>query len=361
MLLPVHSAFRAKRVNMSLPRRREPSSLASMSGALAEALINHYGIDPVPLYRQAGLDPESIGKAGVRYPFSQLRDLWHAAMEATGDPCVGIVAGEHCRPTTLQILGFAWLASTSLERALDRWCRYHRIASTAASVETRDESDYRVYRLRAAPGVRGMPVVLGEAGLAALLTMCRRASYPDFAPVWVRIKRPDPGQMDRFVEVFGCPVEFDAGENAIALKLEDLRRTLPAGNLDLATGADRLLDRMMEEVDEGPTTARVRALLIRHLSSGRVTEGEIAGMLNRSTSSLQRDLRAEGTTFRKLLEATRQNMADRLLKSENRSIGQTAFMLGYSDQSTFTRAFRRWHGVSPGQFVKQGVSQVTIN
>jgi len=332
-----------------------------MSGALAEALINHYGIDPAPLYRQVGLDPDSIGKAGVRYPFSQLRDLWHGAMELTGDPCVGLVAGEHCRPTTLQILGFAWLASTSLERALDRWCRYHRIASTAASVETRDEEDYRVYRLRAAPGVRGMPVVLGEAGLAALLTMCRRASYPDFAPVWVHIKRPDPGQMSRYLDVFRCPVAFSAGENAIALRLDELRRPLPAGNLDLAKGADRLLDRMMVDIDEGQTTTRVRALLVQHLSSGRITEGEIAGMLNRSTSSLQRDLRAEDTTFRKLLEETRQNMANRLLKGEKRSIGQTAFMLGYSDQSTFTRAFRRWHGVSPGQFVKHGAPEMRLN
>jgi AraC-like DNA-binding protein len=324
-----------------------------MSGALAEALVNHYGIDPVPLYEAAGLDPASIGKAGVRYPFSALRRLWAEAMEATEDPCVGLVAGQHCRPTTMQILGFAWLASTSLERAMDRWARYHRVASTAAAVEWRDEEDYRVYRLRAAPGLRNMPIVLGEAGLAAILTMCRRASYPDLAPVWVRLRRPDPGHHGRYVDFFRSPVSFSQPENAIALRREDLKRPLPAGNLDLAADADRLLDRMMAEVDEGETTSRVRGLLVQHLSSGRLTEADVASRLNRSTSSLQRDLRAEGTTFRQLLEGTRRDMAERLLTSESRSIGQTAFMLGYSDQSTFTRAFRRWHGVSPGQFVRQ--------
>jgi AraC-like DNA-binding protein len=197
-----------------------------------------------------------------------------------------------------------------------------------------------------------MPVVVGEAALAAILTMCRRASYPELAPVWVRIRRPDPGHHSRYLDFFRCPVSFGQPENGIAMRMDDLTRPLPAGNLDLAEGADRLLDRMMAEVDEGATTSRVRELLVQHLSSGRVTESDVAGQLNRSTSSLQRDLRAEGTTFRQLLESTRRDMAVRLLTSESRSIGQTAFMLGYSDQSTFTRAFRRWHGMSPGQFVK---------
>jgi AraC-like DNA-binding protein len=333
--------------------RREPTSLASLSGALAEALINHYGIDPAPLYRAAGLDPALIGKAGVRYPFSKIARLWEISMEATGDASLGLVVGQHCRPTTMQILGFAWLASTTLERAMDRWCRYHRIASTAGSMEWRDEDDCRVYRLRAAPGVRNIPVVVGEAGLAAIINMCRRASYPDLTPVWVRLRRPDPGQHARYLDFFGCPVTFAAPENAIAMRLEDLRRPLPAGTPDLAADADRLLDRMMAEVDEGETTSRVRQLLVQHLSSGNLGEAEVARQLNRSVSSLQRDLRAEGTSFRRLLEGTRRDMAVRLLKNEGRSIGQTAFMLGYSDQSTFTRAFRRWHGVSPGRFVRE--------
>ena len=81
-------------------------------------------------------------------------------------------------------------------------------------------------------------------------------------------------------------------------------------------------------------------------------EADVASRLNRSTSSLQRDLRGEGTTFRQLLEGTRRDMAERLLTRESRSIGQTAFMLGYSDPSTVPRAFRRWHGISPGQFVR---------
>lgn len=338
---------------MAAAIRREPTSLASMSGALAETLVRHYGIDPVPLYRRAGLDPEMVGKAGARYPYSALRAMWEEAMRATGDPCLGLVVGQNLRPGSSQVLGFAWLASSTLEDALDRWVRYHRVASTAIVMERREESDNAVYTLTPAPGVGRQSVFLGEAGLAALIALCRRASTDDFSPVWVRLGRPDPGHRSRYEAWFRAPVTFDAGVNEMALRHIDIRRRLPAGNEDLAEEADRWLARMLVRLDQGQTTTRVRELLSQLLSSGHATADEVARRLNRSVSSLQRDLREEGTTFRAVMEETRQTLARRLLREEGRSIGQVAFLLGYADQSTFTRAFRRWTGMAPGQFVRE--------
>jgi AraC-like DNA-binding protein len=333
--------------------RNEPTSLASMSGALAETLERHYGVDPRPLYVRAGLDPGMIGKAGARYPFCALRKLWQEAAEATGDPCLGLVVGRHLRPGNTQVLGFAWLASSTLEEALDRWLRYHRVASTAAVFRRRVEHDLAVYSFDAARGVNPLPVMLGEASLAALVAMCRRASTEDFSPLWVRLRRPDPGQRIRYEEWFQAPVEFGAAENAIALKIVDIRQPLPAGNPELAGAADKWLARMLVQVDEAEVVGQVRELLTQLLSSGHATEREIASRLNRSVSSLQRDLRKEGTSFRTLLEETRHRLAEKLLSGEGRSIGQVAFLLGYSDQSTFTRAFRRWTGRSPGQYLRE--------
>ena len=124
---------------MAAATRKEPTSLASMSGALAETLFRHYGIDPGPLYERAGLDPAMIGRAGARYPYLALRRLWDEAMRATGDPCLGLVVGQNLRAGSSQVLGFAWLASSTLEDALDRWVRYHRVASTAVVMERGDE------------------------------------------------------------------------------------------------------------------------------------------------------------------------------------------------------------------------------
>lgn len=333
--------------------RNEPTSLASMSGALAETLERHYGVDPRPLFIRAGLDPSMIGKAGARYPFSALRNLWQEAAQCTGDPCLGLVVGRHLRPGNTQVLGFAWLASSTLEDALDRWLRYHRVASTAAVFQRRAEHGLAVYSFDAAGGVEPFPIMLGEASLAALIAMCRRASTEDFAPIWVRLKRPDPGQRLRYEEWFRAPVEFGAGENAIALQIVDIRQPLPAGNPELAGEADKWLARMLAQVDEAEVVAKVRELLTQLLSSGNATEREIAHRLNRSVSSLQRDLRKEGTNFRNLLEETRRGLAEKLLTDEGRSIGQAAFLLGYSDQSTFSRAFRRWTGKSPGRYLKE--------
>ena len=309
-------------VRMTSGQRKEPTSLASMSGALAETLERHYDVDPRPLYLRAGLDPAMIGKAGARYPFSALRRLWKEAAAATGDECLGLVVGQHLRPGNTQVLGFAWLASSTLEEALDRWLRYHRVASTAAEFRRRDEGDVAIFSLDAARGVRPLPLQLGEAGLAALVTMCRRASTDDFAPLWVRLRRPDPGQLDRYLHWFRAPVQFAAPENSMGLRLQDIRQPLPAGNPDLAQEADKWLARMLAQVDEAEVVGQVRELLTQLLSSGHGTEKEIARRMNRSVSSLQRDLRREGTNFRSLLEETRRRLAERLLRDEGRSIGQ---------------------------------------
>ncbi len=338
---------------MATANRREPTSLASMSGALAETLERHYGIDPTPLYVRAGLDPRMVGRAGARYPYSALRNLWEEAMRATDDPCLGLVVGQNLRPGSSQVLGFAWLASSTLEDALDRWVRYHRLASTAIVMARRDEGETAIFTLKPATGLASPSVFLGEAGLSALVSLCRRAATDDFSPVWVRLARPDPGQRDRYEHWFRSPIEFSAGVNEMALRHDDIRRRLPAGNKDLAEEADRWLARMLARLEQGETAARVGELLSQLMSSGRTTAEEVARRLNRSVSSLQRDLRAEGTSYRSVMEETRHTLARRLLREEGRSIGQVAFLLGYADQSTFTRAFRRWTGMSPGQFVRE--------
>jgi AraC-like DNA-binding protein len=221
----------------------------------------------------------------------------------------------------LQVLGFAWLASSTLEDALDRWVRYHRVASTAVVMERGDEDGTAIYSLTPAAGFGGQSIVLGEAGLAALVALCRRASTDGFTPVWVSLTRADPGQRSRYEDWFRAPIAFEAGANAMALRHEDIRRRLPAGNEDLAAEADRWLARMLAQVDQGQTTVRVRELLSQLLSSGGTTADEVARRLNRSVSSLQRDLRREGTTFRAVIEETRQTLARRLLREEGRSIG----------------------------------------
>ena len=114
-----------------------------------------------------------------------------------------------------------------------------------------------------------------------------------------------------------------------------------------------MLDRYLREMDAGDFSNKVRQALAQSLPSGRVTEEDVAQRLNRSVSSLQRHLRAEGTGYRHILERTRERLAREYLSSGQHPIAEVAYLLGYADQSTFTRAFKRWTGMSPGAYVSE--------
>jgi len=93
-------------------------------------------------------------------------------------------------------------------------------------------------------------------------------------------------------------------------------------------------------------------MVVQMLPSGRVGQDTVAARLYRSKSTLQRQLKNEGTSYRKILEITRRSLAEEYLKDGAYTQAQIAFMTGFADQSNFARAFRRWTGVSPGQFQK---------
>ena len=93
-------------------------------------------------------------------------------------------------------------------------------------------------------------------------------------------------------------------------------------------------------------------MLLQLLPSGHVDQDTIAARLYRSRSTLQRQLGAEGTSYRDILGSTRRNLAENYLKSGEYTQAQIAFMVGFSDQSNFSRAFKRWTGMSPGEYQK---------
>ncbi|MDG1461939.1 MAG: helix-turn-helix transcriptional regulator, partial [Gammaproteobacteria bacterium] len=92
-----------------------------------------------------------------------------------------------------------------------------------------------------------------------------------------------------------------------------------------------------------------RELLIGLMSSGHANQEEVARKMNRSLSTLQRQLSSEGTSFKEIRDGTRRLMAEEYIQEGEHSMSQIAFLLGFSDQSNFSRAFKRWTGNTPGE------------
>jgi AraC-like DNA-binding protein len=329
----------------------EPTTLASISGLLATSLREEYGIDPEPLYVQAGVPLAPPESPQLRYPLVNIRKLWELSKEASGDETIGLKTGRYAKPAQFYAFGYSWLASSSLLGAMQRLTRYYQLMSTA-SVEVRMAETADSYALSVVfPDESKSPPKEGiDCGMTALLALCDIVAEKEICPLRVELTCPASVHPDAYRDALRAPIQFNAKVGIFHFDKELLRAPLPHGTPDVARATDKIAEQYIETLDPNKVASQVRQLLIALLPSGKADQDLVSSRLNRSTSTLQRQLQAEGMSYRDVLESTRRSLAENYLSDNKHSQAQIAYMLGFSDQSNFSRAFKRWTSLSPRQY-----------
>lgn len=331
----------------------EPTTLASVARLIGETLKKEHGIDPAPAFEQAGIDTDKFLRPGSRVPLSKMTRLWDICVYITHDKQFGMKVGGRVEPSDFYVLGHAWLASATLSGGLDRLCRYAHVLSTAiAKIEVQHEGDMVVFV--EAPHDPSIVVhrTADEAGIASFFKLCEIIKREPVRPLKVELVFPREMARDYLEEFLQCPVTYGNAKEKFYFSKEEFEAPLPGSIPDVLDSTSRIAERYLESLDQSKVGTEVRQLLIQMLPSGKADQDTVANRLYRSTSTLQRQLTAEGTNYRDILESTRRSMAEQYLKEGDYSQAEIAFMIGFSDQSNFARAFKRWTGMSPGQFQK---------
>jgi AraC-like DNA-binding protein len=189
---------------------------------------------------------------------------------------------------------------------------------------------------------------------AAVVHMCRLSAGEAFDPLRVLLRRAEPPCAEQFTEYFRAPVEFEAGRDALLLPTEALQAPLPTANLEIAHASEKVIQGYLAGLDRTEIAVQVTARLVELLPSGDASEQAVADALHMSLRSLQRKLKAEGTSYKALLDSTRRDLAVQYVRSSRMSINEITYLLGFSEPGNFSRAFKRWTGTSPSQFRATG-------
>ena len=330
----------------------EPTTISSVARLVGETLQDVYGIDPGGLFRDSRIDTQKFDKPGSRVPFSKMNVLWKLATEAANDVEFGVKVGSRVSPGDFYVLGHAWLASQSLLGAFRRLERFFHVLSTAVSaLEVREQGDTWVLVETAADRSIGPQPAALDAGIVALLRLCDFVTAAPVRPQRVVVPRLLADRGIDYTAIVGCPVEFGDIETW-EFRKSDVEAKLTGSIPEVALAVETIADEYLASLDEGRVAQEVRQILIQTMPSGRSSQDSVAKRLHRSRSTLQRQLVSEGTSYRQILESTRQSLAEKYLRSNNFSQAEIAFMLGFTDQSNFARAFKRWTGMSPGEYRK---------
>ena len=320
------------------------------TGQIIWRLIEYHGLAPEPLFRTAGIDPKIIHdpRAHIARPKSDL--LIRALAAQIPNPAFGLQAAQCWHPSNLGALGYAWLSSSTLRTALKRLVRYWRLVTTDVAVRLDESPDCIEFVHMPAELDATLVAIRGDIVMAIIYAMCRTNFGSTLRPQRVAFRRAAPADTGPYEALFGCPVSFGADANRLLIGLAEADHPLPTGNRDLAAAHDRILVEQLARLDKSNVVARFRASLLERMTDGEFSEEDLARDLHMSRRSLQRRLAEAEATYQSLVDETRRDMALRYLEDPDQSATDVAFLLGYSRQSAFTRAFRRWTGMSPSKY-----------
>lgn len=303
------------------------------------------GVDVEAMWRAEGHAPGVLSDPEQRIDVRSARVLWQLVeAQSAQEPGMIIDVARRLSLSHLGVLGFAWMASTTLREAFTRLTRFYAMLSSIGSLVLSEEQGLLYVQSRPHPGAT---TLAHESWAITLLAKCRMVAGNTFVPARVQIAQPASCRAAALEAFIGCPIEYGADSTALAISQEQADQMLPGRSPELALTAERLMGDFLSRTQRSDFVATIRRLALDALPSGGLQRAEVARRLHVSERTLQRRLLDEGFTFAGLLEEIRADLAKAYLREPRYSVQEVAFMVGFSEIASFTRAFRRWTGVAP--------------
>ena len=310
--------------------------------------IESYGIDAEPFFSAEGIKQGMATDPHARVPVEVLDRIRARAIEKLDVDSFGLRVADYLHPSHFGALGYAWLASSTLRSALERLSTYIKLFNYDTEVELEEADDMLLVTDHIYCKSMNYPA-RDDTSLAILVQMCRFNCGRTFRPESVWIRHEKPVDEMPWLEFFGCPVTFGSKVNRFSIPLDFVDRKLSSANAQLALINDQLIARDIARLEKGDIITRVRSIITEKLSSGCFGEKCIADEIQLTVRSMHRKLTQRGTNFSTLLAEVRQETAIRYLRDSSLSLTEIAFLLGFSQASSFSRAYRNWTGESPSK------------
>jgi AraC-like DNA-binding protein len=313
------------------------------------------GVDAGGLLASVGIDAGAPPDPKLMVAASAYYDLLERIARERDVTDLPLLTGASMRCDDYGALGLAFKAAPTLAGSYARVERYARLWTSVV--------DYRLTPARGATwftlhrdGLRRLGLRLSnEATLASATAIAREVSATGaFSPLEVHLQHAAPRNIAHHTAYFGCPVVFGSDRDGLLIANAVLDRPNRLGDPGITRFMIGHLDRELSDLPrDGDLRDRLRDVVARSLSDGLPRMEDVARHLGMSVRSLHRRLANDGLTFRTLTEDTRRELAEALLRDNRYSLSEVAFLTGFAEQSSFTRAFKRWCGATPAQYRKR--------
>jgi len=311
--------------------------------------IHLKGADVDKIFGVSGINPELLLSPTLSLQLTSYCEVLEQSAKFTHCTNFGLHYGQQFHPKSLGLIGYIALCSATLEDALKNLTSYfylHQKDTLCRLVDLKDSYrlDYQVQH-----GAILSRRQDAELSLGMFMNVVREVLGSHYAPREIHFEHPRPEFWQEHSRLFNAPTFFDQPFNSIIIAKSDLKITMPQSDPILLMVMLETLKLLNVSSQSQCLVDQVRSHIQLNLSSGEPNLETIANDLNLSSCILSRRLKLDGITFTQLIDQTRYELACNYIKQKNLAISEIAFLLGYSEVSAFSRAFKRWFGCTPRQ------------
>jgi AraC-like DNA-binding protein len=328
----------------------------SAANVIAEASSR---VRPIDLCAAAGLDSSQLNDRDGQIPFQQLVALYETAASLTNEHAFGLHVGARTDFRAFDVFGYIIMNSATLGDALNNAVRYFPLWTNGALFRTeRERAAMRFIWEYADPRIT-------ECRHDCEMTLLSAAKIGRFllarprAPREVHFQHPAPRDSSEHWRLFGASVHFRMPANQLIFDQDALASPLDNADHELCSILVRYANELLAQASHRRSfIERTQLTLLRRLRNGEPRLTKVASSMGVSARTLQRQLKAQGLSFRALLNTLRRELAEKYIHNPEIEISEIASLLGYAEASEFHRAFRAWTNTTPRQYRRAGVSSL---
>lgn len=309
------------------------------------------------LVQRSGISPTVLEQQHGRIKGDQFERLLLALVEASQDPLMGLNSSLYVGPQSYNTLGMIAMNCHSLGEAIERTPPFERLVGDMGTTHIqKTDKDLTLKWLCAYQEAKVRPHMVDNV-LASWTMFARWLSQSQAHALRVSLQRekPDDASNQTYRRFFGCDVIYGASQDSITMSTELLALPIKRnhqGDLSILEGHARSQLSTLQVEGESFSDS-VRRSIRAHLQLGSVSKSLIAQEFNLCERTIQRRLSADQQSYQALLDEARYERAQELLEIEQLTFEEIAYNLGFSDERCFYRSFKRWSGLSPGNYLKK--------
>lgn len=317
-------------------------------------LVVSRGLDFDSLVEEACLPRDAIGDPESELPLSSVALLMELAAERSGDPSLGLAYAEAYPPGATGLAAYITFHAGTVGEAIRALVRYSGLICHPSPLQLREERDATALSW-SFPTCRSTRRIQFASFINAVLVLrLRHMVGRHWTPMAVEVEHPELTCPARMRRIFGRRITFNARENSILIDRATVSQATRGADPNLFRILQEFGDAKLQEMAARPDlVARTARAITETLNTHPPLLEHVAERLRMTPRTLQSRLAQHGTTYERVLSDTRRSLAERYLRDTRLQLTEIAFLLGFSEQSAFTRAARSWFGCPPRQLRKE--------